>query len=50
MALCLLRTGDAKGGYMEIALDPAVNRTGQPCYPAPLMLDLSIMQAVHGGE
>lgn len=28
MALCLLRTGGAKGGYMEIALDPAVNRTG----------------------
>jgi hypothetical protein len=30
MALCLLRTGGQKGGYMEIALDPAVNRTGRP--------------------
>ena len=29
MALCLLRTSGQKGGYMEIALDPTVNRTGQ---------------------
>jgi hypothetical protein len=33
VALCLLRTGGEKGGYMEIALDPAVNRTGQFWHP-----------------
>lgn len=36
MALCLLRTGGGKGGYMEIALDPAVNRTGEHSCSAKL--------------